>query len=1535
MDRQLDEERIDKENAGPEPLAIVAVGASAGGLKAITALLGAVPVDSRLAFVVIQHRTPDNEGLLIGLLARITPLPVHAAADGLALEANHVYVASAGQLTSLEEGRLRVRAPQLPDNAALPIDLFFRTLATDQREKAIVVVLSGTGADGTYGLRAVKEYGGLVVVQDPATAAFDGMPCSAIATGMADYVLAPSSIPAALVDFVRQPYLGPAMGQKDVEGGDAVDDPAFHRILALLAAQTKRDHRAYKAKTLVRRIERRMGIHQIADMAEYLVFLGTHPAEIEQLSRDVLISVTRFFRDAPAFAALATDLVGPLVAERAAGHPVRVWVPACATGEEAYSIAILLMEACAKSGKPLDVKVFGSDVDSRALTVARAGLYPETIAADVSAERLAQFFTPVKDGYRVAKALRDMVTFAQHNLLNDPPFSNLDLISCRNALIYIEPAVQKVIFGMFHFGLAAEGVLFLGSAETVNGRSDLFGPLSQKWRLYRKLGTARGTALALPASVRLPAAVTALPNIPTRGNSPAEVTRQALLLEYAPAAVLIDPQHRVQYLFGPTGDFLDLPMGEPPWDLTAMTRGELRLKLREVIAQAAATRSRVRIAGIRHKHHGASRMVAVTVIPVRFPKDKSDLLVVTFADAADVPVQAAPPDEAPAPPFESDQFQQLEYELRVTQEELNVKVEELGAAHEALRIAGEEMLSIGEEYQSTNEELETSKEELQSLNEELSTLNAQLHEKVEELETTTNDLTNLLSSSDIATVFLATDLRIKRFTPTATRLFSLLPQDAGRPITDITRHFADPHLVEDVHATLASLAPLEREVAADGDATFLRRIQPYRTQSGRIEGAVITFSDVTALKRTSLALALRARQHQLIADLGRMDPVGQNDPDTLTEAARMIAEALEVDGVAILGPSASSGAAAEGMENLVLLGAAGLSVTPEERVGLSPNRATLAGRVFRSRQPLIVADFTGGSPVRSLCERPDRRMADPMAAGSEMTSGLGVAFGDRGRTPFVLALGSREAGHFSENDIEFAQTIASVLGAVLERARILDETRADRDFAEAIVNTVREPLLVLDDALRVVGASAAFHRTFGSVPADTIGYPLWTVVAGGLAEPALREALERIIPDDAVVDALEIAVDPGNDERRLLLNARRMSRGNLILLAMEDITERARVRQALADAKMAAEQASASKTRFLAAASHDLRQPAQALTMFQHLLNLQPMTEPAAKLLSNMGSSLGALTSMLDDILDVSRLDAGIIEVSPRPHPLHATLASLYAETAPLADVAGLTLRYVPTSLVVRSDPALLMRILRNFLANAIKYTDEGCILMGCRRSGDHLRVQVWDTGQGIPQDQLSAIFEEFHQVGNVERDRRQGLGLGLAIVERLAGLLGHPIQVRSRLGAGSVFEVLVPLADPNDPMPGDDEAMQREASNGERVLVIDDDTAVLNGIEAFLKDEGYDVVATPDGATALERLRGNPPDLVIADFRLKGPENGAETIRRLEQRLGTRLPGILLTGDTSPLRIREAINSGFLLLHKPLSPDDLLRAIQRALDRS
>jgi two-component system CheB/CheR fusion protein len=838
---------------------VVGIGASAGGLDAFKKFFAAMPPDSGIAFVLVPHLDPAHESLMVELLARHTTMPVVEAENGMPVEANHVYIIPPNRYMTIHGGVLRLTGPVERRTSQTSIDLFLRSLAEDQQERSICIILSGTGSHGTLGLKAVKAAGGMAMVQDPATAEYERMPQSAIATGLADYVLPAEQMPDALIKYVRHAYVN---GGRHIEAAPEAADQ-LTQVLALLRTRSKFDFRAYRKKMLTRRIERRMGLNHFDSIPDYMAFLRGHPEELKQLIKDLFISVTSFFRDPDAFQHLASQVVAPLVESKDADAVIRVWVPGCATGEEPFSIAMLLQEQLAATHKSCRVQIFATDVDEDALAVARQGLYPESISGDVSPERLARFFAKVDDHtYQVNKQVRETVTFAAQNLISDAPFTKLDLISCRNLLIYLEPDTQKKVVTLFHFALNEGGFLFLGSSETIGRQIDQFEALSKKWRIYRRIGPSR------PERVDFPIVATA--EVRRAGRGPAEapgfpptnfaeVTQRLLLEQFAPAAVLINRKYEIFYYFGPCAQYLEFPTGQPTHDLSLMAREGLRTKLRGAVHRAVRDGASVTLTGVQVKRNGSHHPVRVAVRPVQAPKAAEGLLLVTFEDEA--PSSARPPSppgpEGEGEPGDESTLRQLEYELKVTREDLQSTIEELESSNEELKASNEEVMSMNEELQSANEELETSKEELQSLNEELSTVNNQLQEKVEELEKTNNDMTNLLSCTDIATVFLDTSFRIKLFTPATTRLFNLIATDVGRPVGDITARFNDPGLLGDAQQVLRQLVPQEKEVATEDGSWWARRIMPYRTRDNRIDGVVITFVNVTERKKTADAVVRR------------------------------------------------------------------------------------------------------------------------------------------------------------------------------------------------------------------------------------------------------------------------------------------------------------------------------------------------------------------------------------------------------------------------------------------------------------------------------------------------------------------------------------------------------------------------------------------------------------------------------------------------------------------------------------------------------
>lgn len=826
---------------------VVGVGASAGGLHAYEAFFSAMPADTGMTFVLVQHLDPKHESALATIVGGCTDMPVRFAEDGAALGPNQVHVIPPDAILTVEGGRLRVARPAPPAARRTAINAFLASLAQDQGENAVGVILSGFGSDGALGVAAIKELGGLTLCQaEHGHQAKGGMPQSAASGGFVDHVLAAEDMPAALLDHQRR-----RRASDRAKGPDGVRrDLAGHlaTICAVLHGRLGRDFSQYKPGTLMRRIQRRMHVLGADEVPAYVEQLRTLPNEAELLFRELLIGVTRFFRDPDAFAALEAQVLPALLADARGSDPFRIWVAGCATGEEAYSLAILLREGLARSGAFRPVQVFATDVDDRAIEAARAGLYPGAIAADLSPERLERHFSKEDGNFRVAKELREMCLFSVHDLVRDPPFSRLDLISCRNLLIYFEPRLQQRVLSTFHYALRPDGRLFLGPSEGVSSQAQLFAPLDKRHRIYAR----RDTAASLPA-VSLPRA---RPAPAARAASPAagDIDRRAAraVARYAPAFLVVDREHDVLRFSGQTARYLEPAPGVASLNLFALLHADLRPAVRAALRQAAATGARVLHDALSVEAGDHREAVNVIVEPLPGPEEEG-LFLVAFQDAGPPRGTAA----APAPGQAGDAaLQALSEDLAATRERLRGVTEEMEAATEELRSSNEEYLSVNEELQSANEELETSKEELQSLNEELQTINAELNARNDSLVRSNSDLANLFDSTSIATLFLDGGLRIRRFTPRLLDIFNVRDGDEGRPISDIVSRLARDGLGEDVRQVLRTLAPIEREVAmAEGGASFLMRVRPYRDLNNVVDGAVVTFVDISERKQHEQARA--------------------------------------------------------------------------------------------------------------------------------------------------------------------------------------------------------------------------------------------------------------------------------------------------------------------------------------------------------------------------------------------------------------------------------------------------------------------------------------------------------------------------------------------------------------------------------------------------------------------------------------------------------------------------------------------------------
>ncbi len=825
---------------------VVGIGGSAGSLEAFKTFFTNMPVDSGAAFVVIQHLAPTHESLLAELLAQHTRMRVTQACNASPMEPNCVYVIPPNQYLDIREGVLYLVEPARNDRIRMPIDFFFRSLAEDRREGAICILFSGAGSDGTLGVRVIRGAGGLAIAQDPQTAQFSDMPRSAVATGLVDFVLPPDRIPEALLNYLRNPYV---KGEEPAAVFEAEGKPGdLQDILSLVLAQKGREFKCYKKSTIVRRIERRMGLHRISDLAQYYDFLRHHTDEVDQLFKDLLINVTSFFRDEEVFEELSQKAIAPLVRAKKTDEPLRVWVAGCASGEEAYSLAILLTEEVIAARKSCPVQIFATDIDDEALEVARHGLYPENIAADVAPERLSKFFIRNDRGYQVIDPVRQSVVFASQNLINDPPFSKMDIISCRNLLIYLDAETQSKLIPLFNLALNPGGYLFLGKSEGISNQDDLFSIVSKKTRIFRRLNPTRPYVLDSPILTGkkrvLPLAV------PTEFKPPvaayADITRQAILNHFSAAVVLVDRKGQVLQFHGQTGKYLNMPMAEPSLNLLDIAKEGLSTRLRAAFYKTIQDGMTVLLDNVPITRDKGSPFARVTIAQVSQRGDEAPLLAVIFED---VPRPLVPAAEQIQSIESGSAVKQLEDELRSTRLEHQATIDDLQASNEELRVSNEEVASTNEELQSTVEELETSKEELQSVNEELSIVNSQLQEKVEKLDAANSDIANFLESTQIATLFLDRDLLIKRFTPATTRVLKLISSDTGRPIGDLSTNFTDFDLPSAARSVAVQGNVVER-VAHNADGSrYLVRIMPYRVQTGEIAGVIINFSDITRLSQ--------------------------------------------------------------------------------------------------------------------------------------------------------------------------------------------------------------------------------------------------------------------------------------------------------------------------------------------------------------------------------------------------------------------------------------------------------------------------------------------------------------------------------------------------------------------------------------------------------------------------------------------------------------------------------------------------------------
>ena len=1501
---------------------VIGLGASAGGVAALSEFFRAVPAEPGMAFVVIQHLAPDNQSLMPEILRRCTQMPVTQIEDGMRIEPNAVYVIRPGFTVTLSQGVLHLGEPVEKRGHRRPVDDFFRSLALEQKEKAIIVILSGTGTNGTAGAQAVKAAGGLCVAQDPETSEFPGMPRSLIQSGYADQVLPADRIPRFLVDFVEHPLIKDAEALAEPADALQSERKALAEVHALLRTRTGHDFRGYRKPTILRRIQRRMGVTGVTQLAEYAQVVRDQADEASALANDLMINVTGFFRDPEAWEALREGAIGPLIERHPVSVPIRAWIAACASGEEAYSLAMLIAEESHRARKTFEVKIFATDTADKSLALARAGVYPGGVEGDISQERLERFFDKDEHTYRIKKEIRDMVVFAPQNLLRDPPFSRVDICTCRNLLIYLEPEIQQRVLALLSFSVRDAGFVFLGNTESLGVAEQNFETVSKRWRIYRRIGPLQHRLTDMPLTPQLPVQAglqssdrgrPTSPTFPVREDRLTSSYERALLEELCAPTVIVDRHERLLYVSGDVSAFVTYPVGEATLSLIDISRPSLRSSVRAALRQAEETHGTAVVeAPLTAEENMARVRITAAPLEVRAPGRH---LRVSFELRPLPPDNAASAKAAPAasvPARLSPAESELEDEVRILRHELQASVEAFEASNEELKSSNEEVLSVNEELQSTNEELETSKEELQSLNEELVTVNAQLQTKILELEQSTNDLSNLLSSTSIAVVFLDTQLLVRQFTPAVLDLLELIPTDIGRPISDLAPKFQTLNEAETAHEALRNaartvldnLTPLEAEVRSHTGRWYLQRTLPYRTADNHIEGVVLTFIDMTARKLAEQALSdVQLRLQTTLEHTPAAVMVVEAGSSKILHANR---KAAELFGQPYPLPFLNT-------EWTAAVGAF---------KGWHPNGASLHPNEWPLARSLSEGAVVCDEPIEIVGSGGNRRTLSVSSAPVKDEAGVIVAA--------VAAFW----------DITDLKTTEKALRDSERRLRLIVESA--HDFA----------ILTLDTRGQITAWNPGATRMFGWTESEILGQSAAVIFSradkdAGVPEREVRTALQN---GRACDDRWHVRKDGSALWVNGVLSVARDDSGQVhgFVKIMRDNTERKEAEdrlyaatQASSEAKARAEAANRAKDDFISMVSHELRTPLNTMRLWLRLLGRESLSEKdRAEGMQTLGRAVDAQQQLINDLLDVSRIATGKLRLEFRPTRLAEALDAAIDAVRPVAARKEVQLAYKasPEIGIVQADPDRIQQVVWNLLSNAVKFTPSGGrVEIALSREDEWVVLSVTDTGIGIHADLLPHIFDRFLQGDSGSAREHTGLGLGLAIAKQLVELHSGTIAASSAgIGQGTRFIVRLPFKSELLTV-GPARSSYPISSNtllGIRILLVEDEGSAREAARRLLEGASASVQAVESAAAAREAYMLQRPDLIISDIGMPGEDGYVlmEQIRTLEIEHGIPpVPALAVTAFARKEDRQKAMDAGYDdHIAKPVDPDRLLQEIAR-----
>lgn len=1564
---------------------VIGIGASAGGLRALEEFFEHMPTDSGAAFVVIQHLSPDFKSLMKELLERRTRMTIYRVTEGMELEPNCIYLIPPGKNLVLEKQKLHLLEQEERNRHGLnfPIDIFLESLAKTYVEKAIGVILSGTGSDGTNGLRAINEAGGFVMVQEPETAEFDGMPRTAIATGVVDRILSPSELAQTINQLVQSPNLPDKSNQQQAQ---IFNSQFLQRIATILAQQEQTDFSHYKTSTLSRRIHRRYLISGCNNLDEYIRLLESSAEERSILRHDLLISVTQFFRDLSAWDFLETNVIPHLIAKANPQEEIRCWVTACATGEEAYSLAILLDEAVTKADKPVRFKIFATDIDKTALEKATQAIYPQTITNDINPERLERYFIRKDNSLQVIRKLREKLLFAPHDLTKDAGFTRMNLITCRNVLIYLQSDLQQQVLRNLHFSLASKGILFLGEAETLGYIEPEFQILDQKSKIYQK---RRDVRLNVPIKGIEKISRQNFAYISTKNSQDNRIEPMldkafsSFLFKYKATCLLVDREYRLFHTFNDGINILKVPMGRTTTDITKMIVPALQLPLITALHRAKRERVPVSYLGIKMKDTEPESNVKLEVTYHESNKLADDFFSIIIQEDETPTQNSGELFEADAEA--SQRIMELEYELQQTRENLQAVIEELETTNEEQQATNEELTASNEELQSTNEELH-------SVNEELYTVNAEYQSKIGELTELNNDIDNLLRSTDIGVVFLDQGLKIRKFTPAATVAINLVEADINRPLEHITHNLDCSNLIELLKAVIENQKSLDKEVKlVKQDFYLLMRINPYLLEDGNLDGIVISFIDIDELKTIQQQIhlvneELKQSQFQLKQLNQELEQRVEERTQALQKSEARLRAILE---------TTSSIIYLKDLEGRYLL------VNRQYLDTFELTEADILGKSDRDIFPQEFADVYRQNDLQVLENKSVYNFEEQamMPDGSLCTyiSIKAPLINDDDEVYAICGI-STDISKQKETEAELRESAAR------ERTilNVVEKIRQSLDLKE-IFATATEKLRENLKCDRVVlfqfnpdwsGQFVAESMNQGCLPLiDTILNNTWNdnclrEKKGGryqegktfaIADVDKAEFIDchRQIYQTLKVKAFCTAPIFQNDRLWGLLTAyqheqpRIWKEGEIRLLTQTGIqlgislaqvdlfTQIQKQTLQLQQAKESAETANQAKSAFIAHTSHELRTPLNAILGFAQILqresDLNPKYQRGIEVIQRSGQHL---LTLINDILYIAKIEAGKLTLELKDFVLASFLENLEAMIRIRCQQKGIEFEHHILSdlpVIVRADETRLRQLLLNLLSNAVKFTNKGTVIFTVGyvhdfpnhknnekntlnvENADKIRFHIADTGIGIPDDKLEEIFLPFRQL-ECHPSPQEGTGLGLSISQSITEQMGSKIEVISRLGEGSEFwfdlDFLKPryLQDSRQDNYPESNIISYEGEK-RKILVVDDLDNNREVLVNFLTSLGFDVIEASSGKDAIVKTKKYQPDLMILDLVMPEIDGLSVTQTLRQESVWQNLPIIIVSASTLPVDESQCYQAGAnAFLPKPLSFEDLLRLVEQYL---